>query len=478
MMTLEQLIARLREQINARISAYNEHTRALNELRGADAPDQAAIDAAVTARAAIEAEINAQKERLAALEEELRHDQAIQTLQAQVTPLRQEAGDGTSREQGVGVQVREARTYSAENAHVRSFFADAFRAENRSDFQARERLERHMVEVRAEGEMTARAQTTGGAAGLVVPQYLVDMVAPIVRAGRPIANTVMGLSLPAEGMSIIIPRGTTGASVASQATENTSVSNTDEAWTNLTVPIVTIAGQQDVSRQLLERGAGIDSLVYADLAQAYMTELDRQVVVGTGTSGQMLGMLNTAGINQATAFGAAATVPTFYSKTAGQINAVETTRFLAPTIVWLHPRRWNWLIAQLDSQNRPLVVPTENGPVNAIGVSSEPIDVPSTTPVGRGFGLPFVTDANIPTSVGTGPEDQVIVARREDLLLWEDGDGMPRELRFEQTLGNQLTTKLVVYGYAAFTAGRYPTAVGVVGGNAGTAGFGLVAPTF
>ena len=70
------------------------------------------------------------------------------------------------------------------------------------------------------------------------------------------------------------------------------------------------------------------------------------------------------------------------------------------------------------------------------------------------------------------------MARREDLLLWEDGDGMPRELRFEQTLGNQLTTKLVVYGYAAFTAGRYPTAVGVVGGNAGTAGFGLVAPTF
>ena len=163
MMTLEQLIARLREQINARISAYNEHTRALNELRGADAPDQAAIDAAVTARAAVEAEINAQKERLNTLEEELRHDQAIQALQSQVTPLRQEAGDGTSREQGVGVQVREARTYSAENAGVRSFFADAFRAEHGSDFQARARLERHMVEVRTEGELTARAQTTGGA---------------------------------------------------------------------------------------------------------------------------------------------------------------------------------------------------------------------------------------------------------------------------------------------------------------------------
>ena len=30
---LQDKVARLREQINARISAYNEHTRALNELR-------------------------------------------------------------------------------------------------------------------------------------------------------------------------------------------------------------------------------------------------------------------------------------------------------------------------------------------------------------------------------------------------------------------------------------------------------------
>ena len=55
-MTLEQLIARLREQINARIAAYNEHTRALNELRGVEAPDQPAIDARVAERAAVEAE--------------------------------------------------------------------------------------------------------------------------------------------------------------------------------------------------------------------------------------------------------------------------------------------------------------------------------------------------------------------------------------------------------------------------------------
>ena len=280
-------------------------------------------------------------------------------------------------------------------------------------------------------------------------------------------------------MSLIIPRGTTGASAAIQATENSSVSSTDEVLANLTIPVVTIAVQQDISRQSLERGTpGIDTLVYLDLAGAYGVALDAQVLTGTGSSGQMLGVLQTAGIGQATAFGAAATAATFYSKVAGQVSGIETTRYLAPTAIAMHPRRWNWLVAQGDSQGRPLVVPNANGPFNAFASFDQPVDTPASVPVGSLQGLPVLTDASIPTSVGTGPEDQVIVYRREDMLLWENGDGMPRELSFEQTLGNQLTVKLVAYNYAAFTAGRYPTAVGVVGGNAGTIGYGLIAPTF
>jgi hypothetical protein len=73
----------------------------------------------------------------------------------------------------------------------------------------------------------------------------------------------------------------------------------------------------------------------------------------------------------------------------------------------------------------------------------------------------------------------VLVLNAPDILLFEEGDGMPNQLRFEQTLGAQLTTKIVCYGYVAATAGRYPKAVGVVGGvDTGGATFGLVAPTF
>lgn len=480
-MNRKQQIAALREQATAKSAERAKHVEELEQIRSAAADDGnrnmtedevARANAARSARDTIDAEVATINERADELEADERSDEAARKV----------AESGEKRHSPATV-VREPRMYSAEKSArgEASFFVDAFRLQHNGDQDAAQRLQRHAEEVRAEGEMSERATTTGSYAGLVVPQYLVEMAAPLARAGRPFANTVNRQQIPAQGMNVVIPRGTTGASEAVQATQNSNVSNTDQVWQDLNVPVVTIAGQQDVSRQSLERGyPGLDELVYTDLAGAYAVALDLQVLGGSGASGQMLGVLNTAGINQATAFGAAATPQTYYTKVAGQVNAVETTRFMAPNAIALHPRRWNWLISQFDGQQRPMVVPTANGPMNAIGVFDMPIDTVSASPVGQFQGLPVITDASIPTSVGTGPEDQTIVYRREDLLLWEDlsNGGLPKQLRFEQTLGNQLTVKLVAYNYAAFTAGRYPSSVGVVGGNASAAGNGTVAPQF
>ena len=400
-----------------------------------------------------------------------------------------------------GAKVKsEDRTYTARKMARGEalFFADAWQAQQ-GDFNARDRIARHLQEAKVEGEIRSgvesRAVTSSGFAGLVVPQYLVDLAALAARNGRPVANAVTRLELPDQGMSLIIPRGTTGASEASQATENSSVSSTDEVWANLTVPVVTVAGQQDVSRQSLERGIpGLDQLIFRDLAGAYAAELDRQVLAGSGASGQMLGLQNTAGINQQTAFVAAATATTFWSKLSGAINGVEASgTVVAPAnLVIMHPRRWSWIMQQVDSQGRPLATPVTNGlqVFNGFGVDVAPgaysgnpqtattqVDFNGFTVKGYIQGLPVITDANTPTAVGTGPEDLVWVVNTAHCLLWENGDGMPNQLRFEQTLGNQLTVKLVAYNYAAFTAARYPTAVSQIGSNA-AGGFGLIAPTF
>ena len=86
-------------------------------------------------------------------------------------------------------------------------------AEVRGDFAARQRIERHMAEMAVEH----RASDTGAFSGLVVPQYLTDQVAPYARAGRPFADAVRNLPLPAEGLSVNISRITTGSTEASQS---------------------------------------------------------------------------------------------------------------------------------------------------------------------------------------------------------------------------------------------------------------------
>jgi hypothetical protein len=88
------------------------------------------------------------------------------------------------------------------------------------------------------------------------------------------------------------------------------------------------------------------------------------------------------------------------------------------------------------------------------------------------MGLPIIADANIATDLGAGTDqDQIYCVNAGELHLWEQA-GSPFALNFDATGAGSLTIKSVVYGYSAFTAGRYPGAVSVVNGT------GLVAPTF
>lgn len=459
--------------------------------RGEESAVDADVDAALEERTAVDEDLKKVRSRLeqlrAAREEE--RETARKQGESNPTQARKPAYDE------VGRVTREERTYTRhkDSTGEASWFRDMYLRREQNDPGAGERLLRHgrevEVDMRSGNEVQSRAVATSGFAGLVTPQWLLDLAAEPLRTGRPAANAVQGLPLPEQGMTLNIPRGTTGASAAAQATENSSVSSTDEVWADLSIPVRTIAGQQDVSRQSLERGMpGLDALVYLDLAGAYHAELDRQVITGSGASGEMLGIRNTASINTATAFGAAPTAATFVSKTAGQITAVaQAGTKVIPNLWLLHPRRWGWLTSLSDSSNRPLVVPGVGGPMNvpalvtAPGAYSGDGDQTSTSTlvsVGSIHGIPAFTDANIPINIGTPLEDIALIVDRRHMLLWEDGDGQPRQLRFEQTLGNQLTVKLVIYGYAAFTAGRYPQAVGRVGGADSVAAQGLVAPSF
>lgn len=458
MSIIETLRAQLAETLAARAAKSAELDAILaapeTEARDLNETESVAFTEARDAIRAIDADIAEREARIADLEK-LAADKA--TAEARSLEI---AGS-----KAVAVRVgREELTYRADG---QSFLTDAFAAQVLGDFAAGQRIARHQSEM----EVEYRAVGTGAFTGLVVPQYLTDQVAPYARAGRPFADALRNVPLPADGMTVNISRITTGSTSASQSTENSALSNTDIDDTLLTINVRTVGGVQDVSRQAIERGTGVDTIVLQDLVSAYATELDRQLLNGSGSSGEHKGIFGVSGINSVTYTDASPTAAELYPKIADAIQQINTKRFMPANLIVMHPRRWMWLLASVDSQSRPLVVPTAGGnaAVNAFGTGEN---------AGRGIagsilGVPVLVDANVVTDAGSGTnEDKILVTYVDDSILWEQS-GSPLQLRFDQTLGGQLTIKMVVFGYSASAAGaRFPGGVSVISGT------GLVTPSF
>jgi len=86
-------------------------------------------------------------------------------------------------------------------------------------------------------------------------------------------------------------------------------------------------------------------------------------------------------------------------------------------------------------------------------------------------GLPVFLDANIPTNLGAGTnEDRIIVARFSDDLLFEDT--APTVGVFDDVLSGTLQVRIACWGYFAFTFARYAKANSIISGT------GLITPTF
>lgn len=403
---------------------------------------------------ALDTEIEARDARITELSEEEQRtsDAALAFRRAEMA---------TSR-----IQVtNEARMY--EQGNGRSYLQDLAKAQVMNDPEARARLDRHAAEVRVDPEYRDlnRTDTTGGY--FVPPLWLSDYV-ELARAGRPTANLVTNLPLPPGTDSINIPKISTGTATAIQAADNTTVQETDLADTSVQANVKTIAGQQDLAIQLIDQSPfNFDQVVFADLAADYATKVNLQVLDGSNNNGQVKGLLNAAGINTVEYTDTTPTVAELYPKVADAVQKIHTNRYMAPTVIVMHPRRWAWLLAALDNTNRPLVVPAAQGPNNAFATFGE---VASQQIVGQFHGLPVVTDPSIPTTDGDGTnEDVIVVMRASDCILYESS---LRTRVLPEVGSGTLTVRLQVYGYLAFTAERQPKGITVVSGS------GLSEPTF
>lgn len=465
-MDLSQLIAQLDGQLATKLAERNAKAAELATLRSADNQDDAAIALLRQAKDGLDAEIDALVVRKKSLTDEKARDDAADRLAREVTPT---VVPPATRDRTPTTIGREERTYRPDTDRKgKGFLWDVVRS-HMGNRQAGDRLERHRAEEEVERaeyftQSSERATGTGAFAGLTVPQYLTDMYAPATAALRPFADEACTLhDLPPDGMTVNISRITTASSVALQASENAAASETDMDDTLLTIAVQTAAGQQTISRQAIDRGTGIEDVTFQDLFNRYATTLD-STLINQATTGL-------AAVATATAYtDASPTAAELYPKILGSASGVEDALLAMgqPSHVTMRARRWNWIQSQM-SATWPLIaqpsIPTQAGGVSTgLGYGQ---GVRGILP----NGLLVVVDNNLATNVGAGTEDEVFVTPKSECHLWEDPQA-PLFIRTEQAKAANLGVLVVVYGYFAYTFGRYANGMGKVSGT------GLIAPTF
>jgi HK97 family phage major capsid protein len=432
-------------------------------------PDRALTDAEEACHAAAlgrVADVDAQIEGLRAEETQIREARARRDAQAALAaqyPRRAAAGDGITDE---------PQPYRRDGEH--DFFRDLYqyqmhKAGRPADADAAERMERW-----AEYNRRVRNDVSTTSLGGIVPtQFLTQDFAPIARAGRPFANATNRRPLPEYGTTFTIPRGNTATRVDVQASQNAALTEQDYTIQDLTVPLVTIFGGVDISRQSVDRGVGFVDIAMDDLVSNYVVQLDQQLFTGTGANGQHYGLLSTTGVTQNSI--TTTTAVSQWRRIAEAVSQIHASRHLPPTLIAMHPRRAAYFQAAVDTVlGRPLITPSARyGPSNVMGE----LDLGSGREIiGEMHGLPVLVDANIPITLSydvtqSSNTDPIIVTRAEDLHLFEDSP-TPMGVRFDEVLGHQLTIRLVVWGYTAFTAGRYPQSTRLLTGS------GLTIPSF
>jgi HK97 family phage major capsid protein len=347
-------------------------------------------------------------------------------------------------------------------------------------------LERFLGEGGKPFERRAISRVDGQGGYFVPPLWLVDDYIGYLRAGRVFANLWTNLPLPSGTDSINIPRVVLGTATGPQTADGGPLSGRDMTDNFVNALVRTVAGQQDAAIQLLDQSPiAFDEIIFKDLMADYAMNISGQLLVGSGTNGQLSGIYPQGTINggstpafvvnnSANAWTATAGTANFYASAAQLVSQISRNRFRPPTDIITNPAVWYAMASATDTQGRPLVMPSQQGA--GFNAAAGDDDGPVTEgPVGHMLGVPWSVDPNIPLTFGgtvapsistisqgnVAPVDgsggnpdytPFISGVMDDLYLWE-GDLRSRTL--SEVLSGTLQVRFQVYGYAASMTNRY-----------------------
>jgi hypothetical protein len=351
--------------------------------------------------------------------------------------------------------LRTENIYRPDSFQARTpmFFRDLWRAKN-GDPRAYERLERNnreyddMIQQRAGVNQTL---TSGG--DFVYPVFLAEFAAKL-RAGRATMDAIGPKPWIATN-SINLPAITTGATTSIQA-DGSSVSNTDLVTATITAAAQTASGRTVASYQVIDLGEpGLDQAIFQDLLASLNQTKDIAVINGSVTNAK--GLLQVTGINTVTYTDASPTFQEFYLPNFQAKSLIESNAFDSPNFIVLHPKVWNSFLSDLDTAGRPLALSVDSAAFNALAG----FEYAGQGLVGSIAGLPVITDANVPATLGGGTETAAILLNRRGFDLYEDA---PSFKMADQTSITTLQIQFVLWGYYAVLS-RQPKMISKITGT-------------
>jgi HK97 family phage prohead protease len=282
-----------------------------------------------------------------------------------------------------------------------------------------------------------------GASTGSTPGFIASAYSLAVRSRAVLASALPQRDIPKGTATVRTMRLATGVGAAVQGTENTAATVVDSTSAIVESPITTIAGQLEASQQLFDwsaPGGELDLVIARDFGLAIGGTLERQLFIGSGTSGEMKGFFATGGTTTVTV---TANPPAFANVWGAILEARRQHHVSYGTpaeILVMHPRRMSW--------------------IHAGGTLANP--------------LPWNIDrllesVEVPTTRWTGStNDAILVMSSADVTLYSN----PVQFRLitDYAGAANMTVRLMAHQYAALHVSQ-PAAVTHIGGT-------LSAPSF
>jgi HK97 family phage major capsid protein len=194
------------------------------------------------------------------------------------------------------------------------------------------------------------------------PEWMVSRWSSVVRACAPLRQLVTNVPLPPNTMTLYLPRFDIVSGVVTSSVENVNSPDVASVTDQVEVGVVTFVGEMLVSQQLFERSS-LESISVSDFAESYAAALQAQLVNGTGTNGQILGLLNVSptavsaqipGATLVTYTNGSPTPGAVVEQVASTAAQASEARERPPSAVLMRPGRYFWIAGTSDNNGEPV----------------------------------------------------------------------------------------------------------------------------